>query len=78
LVVGDKEGADARYQVVVTLGIRADDHVPIVVSFQIGDLTQQRDGLVTGSDAFGIPRGGNGVLFDLVALGGIKRYVRPP
>jgi hypothetical protein len=34
----------------VTVGIRADDHVAIVVAVQIDDLTQQGDGAVAGGD----------------------------
>ena len=49
----------------------------IVVAFQIGDLAQQGDGVVAGGQAFGLPCGGDRVLFDLVALGGVKRRVRP-
>jgi hypothetical protein len=71
-----KEGGDARHQVVVAVGIRANDH--IVVALQIGDLAQQGDGVVAGGAAFGLPRGGDRVLLDLEALGGIKRHVRPP
>ena len=62
----------------MSVGFRADDHVAIVVAFQIGDLAQQRDGIVAGGEAVGLPCCGDGILFDLVALGGIKRHVRPP
>ena len=62
----------------MAISIRADDHVAIVVAVQIGDLAQQGDGIVTGGEAVGLPCGGDGILFDLVALGGIKRHVRPP
>ena len=78
LVVGSKEGGDVRYQVIVAVGIRADVHVTIVVAVQIGDLAEQGDGIVAGEQAFGLPRGGAGILFDLVALGAIKRHGRPP
>ncbi|MFC3183241.1 hypothetical protein [Cypionkella sinensis] len=73
-----EEGGNARHQVIVAVGIRADNHVTIVVAVQIGDLVQQGDGGVAGGEAFGLPCGGDRVLFDLVALGGIKRHVRPP
>ena len=62
----------------MAVSIGADDHVAIVVAFQIGDLAQEGDGVVAGGEAFGLPFSGEGVLFDLVALGGIKRHVRPP
>jgi len=41
-------------------------------------LAQQGDGIVAGSEAFGLPCGGDGILFDLMKLGGIKRDVHPP
>ena len=50
----------------------------IVVALQIGDLAQQGDGVIAGGEAFGLPCGGDRILFDLVALGGIKWHVRPP
>ncbi|MDP2080823.1 MAG: hypothetical protein U0934_09985 [Pseudotabrizicola sp.] len=78
MVVRDKEGGDARHQVVVDVGIHADDRVTIVVAFQIRDLTQQGDGLVTGDEAVGLRCSGDGILLDLKALGGIKRHARPP
>jgi hypothetical protein len=62
----------------LAVGIRADDHVAIIVVFQIGDLTPQGDGIVAGGEAFSLPCSVEGVLFDLVALGGIKRHVRLP
>ena len=62
----------------MAFGIRADDHIAIVVAVQIGDLAQQDDGVVAGGEAFGLSCGGDCILFDLVALGGIKRHVRPP
>ena len=54
--------------------IPADDHVAIVIAVQIGDFAQQSDGFIAGGDAFGLPSGGDCVLFELVALGGIKRH----
>ncbi|EEW24274.1 hypothetical protein [Rhodobacter ferrooxidans] len=54
------------------------DHVSIVVAFQIGKFAQQSDGPFVGAEVFGLPCDGEGVLFDLAALGGIKRHVRPP
>jgi hypothetical protein len=57
---------------------RADDYVAIVVAVPISGLSQQGDGVVAGGEAFGLPCGGNGILLELVALGGIKRHVRPP
>ena len=62
----------------MAVGIRADDRIAIIGTFQIGDLTLQGDGIVAGGEAFGLLCGGDGILFDLVALGGIKRHVRPP
>jgi hypothetical protein len=62
----------------VYVGIRADGHIAVVVAVQIGDLAQKGDGIVAGGEAFGLPSGGDGILLDLVALGGIKRHVRPP
>ena len=62
----------------MTVGIRADDHVTVVVAVQICDLTQQGDGVVAGGEALGLPCGGDRILFDLMALGGIKRHVHPP
>ena len=53
----------------MAVGIRADDHVTIVVALQIGDLAQQGDGVVAGGEAVGLPCGGDGVLLDLMALG---------
>ena len=72
-----KEGGDTGQQIVAAVGIRANDHVAIVVAFQIGDLAQQGDCIFAGGEAFGLPCGCDGILFDLMALGGIKRYVRP-
>ncbi len=60
------------------VGIHADDHVPVVITFQIGDLAQQGDGIVTGDEAVGLRCSGDGILLDLKALGGIKRHARPP
>ena len=77
LVVVGKEGCNARHQVVGTVRVGTKDHVAVVVGFQIGDLTQQGDGTVAGGKAVGLPRGGDRILFDLVALGGIKRHARP-
>ena len=54
------------------------DHVTVVVGFQIGNLAQQGDGIIAGGAAFGLPSGGNRILFDLVALGGVKRRVHLP
>ena len=62
----------------MAISIRADDHVAIVVAVQICDLAQQGDGVVARGEAFGLPCSGDCILFDLMALGGIKRYVRPP
>jgi len=78
LVLRGKEGGDARQQIVVTMVVGAKDHVAIVVGLQIGNLAQQDDGVDAGGEAFGLPCGGDGVLFDLVALSGIKRHVLPP
>jgi hypothetical protein len=78
LVLGGKESGDARQQIVVAIFIGPDDHVTIVVALQIGDLAQHGDGIVIGGEAFGLPCGDEGILFDPVALGGIKRHVRPP
>ncbi len=47
-VVVGKKCCDVRHQVVVAAGIRADDHVAIVVAVQIGDLAQQGDGVIAG------------------------------
>ena len=78
MIVGGKEGSDARHQIVVVVGVRADDHVTIIVAVQIGNLVQQGDGSVASGEPFGLPCSSDRILFDLVALGGIKRYVRPP
>ena len=72
-----KEGVDAGEQIVVAVGVRADDQIAVIVGLQIGDLAQQGDGVVASVEAFGLPRGGDGVLFDPMVLGGIKRHVRP-
>ena len=72
------EGCNARHQVVGTVRVGTKDHVAVVVGFQIGNLAQEGDGIVASAEAFGLPRGGDGILFDLMALGGIKRLVRPP
>ena len=74
MVVRGKEGGDARHQVVLAVGIRADDHVAIVVAVQIGDLAQQGDGVVARGEAFGLPCSGDCILFDLMALGGITEF----
>lgn len=37
----------------MTVGVRADDHIAIVVAVQIRDLAQQGDGIVAGLEAFG-------------------------
>lgn len=76
MVVRGKEGSDAQHHVVVAVGIRADDHVAIVVALQIGDLAQQGDCLVAGGEAVGLPCGVDGILLDLVALGGIIRAMQ--
>ncbi len=73
-----KERSDARHQIVVTVVIRPDDHAVNFVAFATGDLAKQGDGIVAGGKAFGLSHSGDRVLFDLVALGGIKRHVRPP
>ena len=57
---------------------RAEDHIAIVVAFQIGDLAQQGNSVIAGGEALGLPRGGDGILFDLMALDGVKRHVHPP
>ena len=49
----------------------------MVVGFQIGDLAQQDDGRVAGGQVLGFPCGCVCVLFDLMALGGIKRHGWP-
>jgi hypothetical protein len=74
----DKEGSDARHEVVVTVGIGPEDPIIIVIALETPDLAQKGDDIVAGGEAFGIPCGGDGILLDLVALGGIKRHVRPP
>ena len=38
----------------------------------------RRDGSIAGGETFGFPCVGDHILFDLMALGGIKRHVRPP
>ncbi len=38
----------------------------------------EADRLAACDEAVSVPCGGDGILFDLVALGGIKRHVRPP
>ena len=73
-----KEGVDAGEQIVVASLVGPDDDIAIIVGLQIGDLEQLGDGIVAGGETFGLPCGGEGVLFDLMALGGIKRHVRPP
>lgn len=50
----------------------------IGVAVQIGNLVRQGDGIVAVGEAFGLPRGSDRILFDLLALGGVKRHVRPP
>ena len=62
----------------MAVGIRADDHVAIVVAFQIGDLAQQGDGVIAGGEALDRPCSGDGILFNLMALGRITRHVHPP
>jgi hypothetical protein len=62
----------------VAVLVGPEDHVAIVVAFQIGNLAQQGDSVVAGGEAVGLPCGGDRILFDLVALGGIKRHSRPP
>ena len=62
----------------MAVGIRADDHLTVVVLVQIGDLMQQGDALVAGGETLGLSYGGDSVPFELAALGGIKRHVRPP
>ena len=52
MVVGGKEGGDARHQVVVAIGTGPKDGIAIVVALQIGDLAQEGDGLVAGGEAF--------------------------
>ncbi len=71
-----KEGGDAGQQTVVAVGIDPKDHIAVVVALQIGDLAQQRDGIVAGGEAFGLPCGGDGILFDLIAMGGLKVLFR--
>lgn len=39
----------------MAVGIRADDHVAVVVAVQIGDFAQQGNGYVEGGEAFGSP-----------------------
>ena len=78
LVVFGKEGGDAGQQIVVAMFVGHKDHVASVVSFQIGNLAQQGNGIVAGGEAFGLQRGCDRILSDLVALGGIKRHARPP
>ena len=39
--------------------IGTEDHIAIVVPFQIGDLAQQGDGVVAGCEAFGLSNGGD-------------------
>ena len=56
-----KEGGEARQEIVVAVGIGTNDHAAIVVAFQISDLAQQGDGVVAGGEAFGLPRGGDGI-----------------
>ena len=73
-----KEGGDAGQKIVVAIFIGPEDHITIVVALQIGDLAQQGDGVVASSEAFDLLCGSDGILFDLVALGGIKRHVRLP
>ena len=73
-----KESGDARHEIVVAIYVRAEDHIAIFVALKIGDLVQQRDGIVAGGEAFCLPCGGDRILFDLVALGGIKRQSHPP
>jgi hypothetical protein len=62
----------------VAIGIRADDHIAIVIALQIGNLSQKGDGVSACGEAVGLPHASYGMLFDLVALGGVKRHVRPP
>ena len=57
--------------------IRAEDHIAIFVALQIGDLVQERDGVVAGGEAFGLPCGSDGILFELMASGRIKWHVCP-
>ena len=58
MVVGGKEGGDARKQIVAAILIDPKDHIAIVVVFQIGDLAQQGGGVVACAETIGLPRGG--------------------
>ncbi len=78
LVVGGKEGGDARQQIFVAIGVGPEDHVAIFVPLQIDDLAQEGDCVVACGEAFGLPRGGDRVLFDLMELGRIRRQSWPP
>ena len=61
----------------MTVDIGTKDHIAIVVDLQTGDLTQQGDGVFASGEVFSLPRGSDGVLFDPMALGGIKRHACP-
>lgn len=38
----------------MAVGIRADNHIAIIITVQIGYVAQQGDGFVAGGEAFGL------------------------
>lgn len=63
LVIGRKGGGDRRHQVIVAVGICADDHMAIVITVQIGERTQQAERIITGGESFDLQWGGSRALF---------------
>jgi len=76
LVMVGKDGCDAEQKIVIAADIGFEDHVDVDVGFRIGNVAQDGDIIVIADEAFDLPRGGDYILFDLMALGGVKRPAR--